>query len=227
MTAGIAHEVNNRWKHPAVLGTADEERRILRDKERPEIIHDEAKRAAKIMSELLSFKQGAGYKKRRLNIQKIIKALLERRRYEQSVKNISVYANLPDKPLYVKGSPVEINQALLNVLINAEEALSIRKYGTIIVTARTEQNWLKINIADDGPGIPDNNLGLVFHPFYTTKKVGEGTGLGLSTSYNIISRHDGLIRAENNDMGGATITIELPLAEAPARKIRKKISHSV
>ncbi len=179
------------------------------------------------MSELLSFKQGAGYKKRRLNIQKIIKALLERRRYEQSVKNISVYANLPDKPLYVKGSPVEINQALLNVLINAEEALSIRKYGTIIVTARTEQNWLKINIADDGPGIPDNNLGLVFHPFYTTKKVGEGTGLGLSTSYNIISRHDGLIRAENNDMGGATITIELPLAEAPARKIRKKISHSV
>ena len=53
---------------------------------------------------------------------------------------------------------------------------------------------------------------MVFYPFYTTKQVGEGTGLGLSTCYGIVTAHNGLIRAENNDMGGATFTVELPLA---------------
>ena len=65
-----------------------------------------------------------------------------------------------------------------------------------------------VSVADNGTGIQEDKLNQVFHPFYTTKEVGKGTGLGLSTCYGIISRHDGLIRAENNEAGGATFTIE-------------------
>jgi len=214
MTAGIAHEVNNPLGSILLFSEL-----LMKEEISPgikkdlKIIHDEARRAAKIMSELLNFKQEASIQNRRLNMQKLINNLIERRKYEQNVNNISIYANLPDQPLYIKGNSVEINQVLMNILINAEEALSIRKYGTIIINARAEKSWLRLTIADDGPGIPNSNLGLIFHPFFTTKGVGEGAGLGLSTCYNIITRHDGLIRAENNDMGGATIIIELPLVE--------------
>ena len=72
--------------------------------------------------------------------------------------------------------------------------------------------------ADDGTGIPEENLYQVFYPFFTTKPVGEGTGFGLSTCYGIVTSHNGLIHAENNEMGGATFTVELPLAKSSRGK---------
>ncbi len=77
-----------------------------------------------------------------------------------------------------------------------------------LVLSRINGGWAMVSVADNGTGIPEDKLNQGFHPFYTTKEVGKGTGLGLSTCYGIISRHDGLIRAENNEAGGATFTIE-------------------
>ena len=98
-------------------------------------------------------------------------------------------------------------------MLNAEEALRKSKGRNIVVTTQTNGNWAKVSIADDGTGIAEENLSRVFHPFFSTKQVGEGTGLGLSTCYGIITAHGGLIRAENNDMSGVTFTVELPLAK--------------
>jgi len=101
----------------------------------------------------------------------------------------------------------------MNILLNAEEALREGNGGNIIIMTKAAEGWATISIADDGTGIPEENLSQVFYPFFTTKKVGEGTGLGLSTCYGIVTSHGGLIHAENNDMGGATFIVELPLAE--------------
>jgi len=84
---------------------------------------------------------------------------------------------------------------------------------------------LMVEVADNGPGILPEHLQQVFYPFFTTKPVGKGTGLGLSTCYGIATSHKGLIRAENNEMGGATFIVELPLAKSKKqRKSRKAVA---
>ena len=148
---------------------------------------------------------------RRLNLHKILTNVLEMRRYEERVQNINVSANLLDAPLYVKGDSSQLTQVFMNLILNAEEALRKSRDGNIIVTTQIDGEWIKVSNADNGTGIPQENLSQVFLPLFTTKKVGEGTGLGLSTCYGIITAHGGLIRAENNEMGGATFTVELPL----------------
>jgi signal transduction histidine kinase len=135
------------------------------------------------------------------------------RRYQERVQNIITSSNLQGGPLYVKGDLSQLTQVFMNLILNAEEALRECNGGNILITTQIDWEWAKVSIADDGTGIPEENLNQVFHPFFTTKKVGEGTGLGLSTCYGVITAHDGLIYAENNEMNGATFTVELPLAK--------------
>jgi signal transduction histidine kinase len=99
----------------------------------------------------------------------------------------------------------------MNILINAEEAVKAKKAGIINVDVSGDQEWIKVSVSDNGTGIPDENFEKIFLPFFTTKKEGEGTGFGLSTCYQIVTAHNGLIHAENNEMGGVTVTIELPV----------------
>ncbi|GAF94834.1 unnamed protein product [marine sediment metagenome] len=134
------------------------------------------------------------------------------RRYEEKVQNIDVSANLLKDPLYVKGDSSQLIQVFMNIMLNAEEALKESRGGNIVITTQIDGEWVKVSIADDGTGIAEENLSQVFYPFFTTKQAGGGTGLGLSTCYGIVTAHNGLIRAENNEMGGATFTVELPLA---------------
>ena len=85
----------------------------------------------------------------------------------------------------------------------------------MIRTSRIETG-VRLEFADDGPGIPPEAHGRIFDPFFTTKAVGKGTGLGLSLSHGIIERHDGRIWVDSTPGGGATFVIELPLDATPA-----------
>jgi len=213
MTAGIAHEVNNPLGcillYSELLASSDVPSQMKKDLK---VIHEEAKRATKIMTDLLTYGRRTKSQTRRLNLYNPLKKVLEMRRYEQKVQNITVSTNLAAGPLHVNGDSSQLMQVFMNLMLNAEEALRASNGGNIIITTETHDEWARVRIADDGPGIPPKNLNQVFYPFFTTKEIGEGTGLGLSTCYGIITGHDGLIRAENNEMGGATFTIELPLA---------------
>ncbi|MBN1600846.1 MAG: PAS domain S-box protein [Chitinispirillaceae bacterium] len=226
MTAGIAHEVNNPLGSILLLSEL-----LLKDnapdaiKKDLRIIHSEAKRAAKIMSTLLTYRKRTVTNNRRLNLNRIIKKVMDIRQYRQSVLNINQTTVLPQEPLYIRGDYSQLVQVFINVVINAEEALRDRVGGNIQITAQAEHQWVKIEISDNGCGISNENLDNIFHPFFTTKNVGEGTGLGLSTSYSVITSHNGLIRAENNESGGAKIIIELPLIED--KKKRKDITETV
>jgi len=214
MTAGIAHEVNNPLAsiilYSELLMADGVPRQARKDLK---VIHDEAKRAARIMTALLTYSRRVKPQMRRLDLHSVLKKALAMRWYEQRVQNISISTNLLGGPLYVKGNSSQLTQVFINLMLNAEEALGERNGGNIIITTQIDGERAKVSIADDGTGIPEENLGWVFHPFFTTKSIGEGTGLGLSTCYGIVTSHDGLIRAENNEMGGATFTVELPLAE--------------
>ena len=125
------------------------------------------------------------------------------------------YGELPPVPCY----PMQIKQVFMNLLVNAyqaiEEAVAIRAHpgaiGTVTLTTTPNDGGVLVEIADTGTGIAPDHLDRIFDPFFTTKKVGAGTGLGLSTSFNIIRRHGGTMRVESAVGRGTAFKIHLPL----------------
>jgi signal transduction histidine kinase len=111
----------------------------------------------------------------------------------------------------VSGDSLLMQQAILNILINAEQALSAVD-GPRRIEIRTLRRGsnVELQISDNGPGIPADVLPRLFEPFFTTKEVGKGTGLGLAISYGIVQEHGGKLHAANRPQGGAVFTLELP-----------------
>ncbi len=110
--------------------------------------------------------------------------------------------------------PSQLNQVFLNLLVNA--AQSISGQGTIRILTRQEDNQVRIDISDNGQGIAPQHLASIFEPFYTTKPVGEGTGLGLALSYNIIKAHHGRIEVDSSPGKGTTFSLWLPIKQNEA-----------
>ena len=108
----------------------------------------------------------------------------------------------------------EINQVLVNLLINAGQAIENR--GTIVITTGAEDGEAWISIADSGCGIPADVLPRIFDPFYTSKPIGRGTGLGLAIAYSIVSKHHGRIEVESEPGAGTTFRVVLPVEQPPA-----------
>jgi PAS domain S-box-containing protein len=223
MTAGIAHEVNNPLGsillYSELLMAGDIPRPLRRDLK---VIHDEAKRAARIMTDLLTYSRRMGSQGRRMDLHKVLKKVIEMRRYTELVRNINITVDLHEEPIHVVGNSSQLTQLFMNLILNAEEALEGSNGGNISITTRADEEWVTISVADNGPGIPLENLQQIFYPFFTTKPTGKGTGLGLSTCYGIVTAHKGLIRAEQNETGGATFIIELPLARPRKQKRPQK-----
>ena len=117
------------------------------------------------------------------------------------------YGTLP----LVRCLPSQLNQVFMNLLVNAAQAIS--RDGVITIRTGIENDWARIEIADNGAGIAPQNLRRIFDPFFTTKPVGLGTGLGLSVSYNIIRKHGGEITVESRPGVGTIFTIRLPMGE--------------
>jgi len=125
------------------------------------------------------------------------------------------YGDLPPVPCY----PMQLKQVFMNLLVNAyqaiEDAVEARSHptaiGTVTLTTAPHDGGVLIDISDTGTGIAPDHLDRIFDPFFTTKKVGAGTGLGLSTSFNIVRRHGGTMRVESELGRGTTFRIHLPL----------------
>jgi two-component system, NtrC family, sensor kinase len=123
--------------------------------------------------------------------------------------NVLVNTNLQDSLPLVNVSPSEVQQVLLNLMNNSLDAMG-DKGGTISVTSRVDDNSVIVDVADDGPGIPEANLLRVFEPFFTTKPVGQGTGLGLSICYGIVKKMGGEILVESELGIGTTFHVYFP-----------------
>jgi PAS domain S-box-containing protein len=215
LASGIAHELNNPLT--GIIGLCQ----LLAEKDLPEdtkedlqLVYSEAQRAANIVSGLLSFARRHTPAKQPININDVISKVLELRAYEQKVNNIERVINLaPDLP-QVWADYFQMQQVFVNIVTNAEYfMLKAHKKGTLTITTERVEDIIRISFADDGPGIPEKDLGHVFDPFFTTKEVGQGTGLGLSISHGIVTAHGGRIYAESEQGKGATFVVELPIRE--------------
>ncbi len=125
------------------------------------------------------------------------------------------YAELPAIHCY----PMQLKQIFMNLLVNAYQAIEEKlgdsgQTGTIRLRTEPRGSDVLIEVSDTGAGIPSDQVGRIFDPFFTTKKVGAGTGLGLSTSYNIVQRHGGTILVESLPGKGTTFRVLLPVGRA-------------
>jgi len=118
------------------------------------------------------------------------------------------YGDLPR----VQGYPHQLNQVFMNLLVNAAQA--IEQQGEIKIATTADDAYVEIRISDTGSGIPEEILSKVFNPFFTTKEVGKGTGLGLHLAYNIVNKHNGTIGVESTVGEGTTFTIRIPVDAA-------------
>jgi PAS domain S-box-containing protein len=218
LVSGVAHELNNplasvmAFAQLLLAAPAD----IPPDREAIDAINQEAKRAAKIVANLLTFARQHQPERTVADLNRVVQDTLELRRYALRTAQVEIDTTLdPDLPL-TWADPFQLQQVVLNLLTNAEHALT-NWHGEkrITISTSTRGDQLIISVGDTGPGVPPENVSRIFNPFFTTKPVGEGTGLGLSISDGIVREHDGRIRVESQPGRGATFEIELPHSSPP------------
>ncbi len=125
-------------------------------------------------------------------------------------KEVSIEPDLAAPDAVIKGVPEELQQAITNLTQNAVDAVD--KGGHVWVRTRPEARSVRIEVADDGPGIPRDALARIFTPFFTTKAVGKGMGLGLTITRQVIKQHGGTLEVDSTPGQGTTFTIRIPLA---------------
>lgn len=230
MVSGVAHELNNALT--SIFGYAQLVRKRTRDFEwESEARHilEEGERARRIARNLLLFARGSKSERGPVNLNEIVVRTLEIRAYELRLENISVELALNQELPDALADGTQIQQALLNLLVNAEQAIrQAKESGHIwIRTRRVSADRIALEVADDGPGVPPEVVLRIFDPFFTTKPAGVGTGLGLSILYGIVHQHGGEVSVENRPGGGAAFTVELPSATSPAGEEKPYVIHAI
>jgi PAS domain S-box-containing protein len=212
MMAGAAHELNNPLT--AILGVSD----LLRERASDEatrrqfdIILQQARRAAAIVQNLLALAVPTGQKRLKVKVEEVIAKVIESHQKSLQQRNIVAEVTIAGKLPEVEGDPRLVAQVFANVLLNAEQAISsVRDKGTVRISLSQAGNNLLVEIADDGPGIPREIADKIYDPFFTTKRPGGGSGLGLTICLSVIKDHGGRIEVQASEGLGATFRIFLP-----------------
>jgi signal transduction histidine kinase len=219
LTANIAHELNSPLANilacfellqPAVAasGLAD-----------LEVVGAEARRCATIVKSLLSLARTQTLRPEAVDVVDVARRALQLRRARLHASSIKVTEVLAG-PVIVKGEPELLLQVVLNLVVNAEQAMeavpATARVLTVSATVDAAAKEVELVVDDSGPGVPEADRGHVFDPFFTTKSSGVGTGLGLSICAGIIRSHAGAISVAASPTGGASFRVRLPLGVGPS-----------
>ena len=214
LVGGAAHELNNPLT--AMMGYSDllsstdlsSEQRVLMQK-----IEQQVRRTRTLVSSLLSFAKQVPAEKTLVDINALVQTAVKLCLPQSRGPNVQVHTNFPSELPRVLGDSNQLLQVCLHITNNALYALTDTG-GVLTVTARLHDSFVVLEFADNGPGMEEADR--VFDPFYTTRPVGQGAGLGLSVCYGIIQEHNGKITCQNRPEGGAIFRIELPAVIDPA-----------
>lgn len=218
--AGIAHEINNPLtsilSHASLLTL---QRGGAADEASVNAIVQESKRTAELVKNLLAFSRKESKQLEVIGINELVKQAVNLKRYQLRVNNIQLQCEPCEISYPVLVSAQQMQQVLLNLLNNAEQAITKHaspnsRQGVIKVEAGRNGEKVFITVTDNGNGIPAHIMPYIFDPFFTTKNLGEGTGLGLSIAHTLVENHGGTILAKS-EPGNTVFTIELPLAQSP------------
>jgi PAS domain S-box-containing protein len=216
MIGGFAHELNNPLT--SILGVSE----LLQEGELGEsakkqmaMLHQQARRAAEIVQNLMYFSRPPAPGKSAVDLSELVTRTLHLHAYSLRKSNITVDF-LPEKNLpLVVSDPHQLMQVFLNLILNAEQAIrEERERGTLRIRVGQNGSSVWATFQDDGPGIAPDVVPNIFDPFYTTKRPGRGTGLGLSICKAVMKEHGGNVEAASAPGGGAVFTVTIPLAAA-------------
>ena len=219
LVSGVAHELNNPLSVIVGYGQLLLAREVPTAVLRPiELMVSQADRMAKIVRNLLLFARQRPAERTTVNINEVMEQTLALRINQLSVSGIAVEKKFARGLPSVMADPHQLEQVFLNLLLNAEQAMLEGKAGGRIIlntTVSRDGRMVHAEVIDDGPGIPQDALPHVFEPFFSTKPVGSGTGLGLSVSYGIVEEHGGHLVVESRP-GRTVFRLELPVVVSKA-----------
>lgn len=223
LVGGAAHELNNPLT--AMLGYSEllsstelnGEQRAITEK-----IVQQVRRTQNLTSSLLSFAKQAPLEKRLLDLNVLLGTTVKLNQPQLRTANVQVRTELGRNLPQIFGDANQLLQVFLHLTTNAMQAMSPRG-GDLAIRSHLSGDHIRLDFSDSGPGIEEP--GRVFDPFYTTRPVGHGAGLGLSACYGIVQEHKGKITCQNRPEGGAMFSIELPAAESQVSPIAG--SHSL
>ncbi|MBL1215722.1 MAG: PAS domain S-box protein [Ignavibacteriae bacterium] len=210
LAAGVAHEIGNPLTSISSLV------QILQRKTKEEftsqqlaIIKENIDRITRIVRELVDFSRTPSHDKQFIQITDVIKTALGIVKYDKRVKRVDFITSFDPNIPAVKIVPDQLLQVFVNILINSLDA--INGEGKIEVTTNKDDEYIYIEITDDGCGMDEETVNKIFNPFFTTKEVGKGTGLGLSVSYGIIKKFKGDIIVDSQINEGSKFLVKIPM----------------
>jgi len=216
MISGVAHELNNplaviRGYVELILNRHELPAQTRADLEK---VARESERTAKLVSNFLSFAREQPAHRERVELNELVKRLVELRDFDFRVGGIEVRLDLDDTLPAVSADTDQIQQVLVNLVNNAVQAMAeMAPPQRLTIRTKALQEMVQLVVSDSGPGVPGHIVPHIFEPFFTTKEVGTGTGLGLSIVHSIMADHQGRIFYEPAEGGGASFVLELPIGE--------------
>jgi PAS domain S-box-containing protein len=212
LTGSIAHEFNNPiyGLRNIIEQTREEEGLDAEIKSLLDLAVRECDRMAGLVRKLQGFYKPTDDTKSNVDIHQVLDDIEALAKKKMKVKGINLIKNYcPDLPtIYIVED--QVKQVLLNLINNAEEAISDN--GEITISTEFNDAYIKVRVQDTGEGIPQENLKLIFEPFFSTKGI-KGTGLGLSVCYGLVNAHGGNIEVASKPGEGSTFTLSLPIGE--------------
>jgi PAS domain S-box-containing protein len=170
----------------------------------------EALRCGSIVNNLLTFARQKNVEAKEIDLIEVVQTIMMLTKHQLESSQVEYELNLPKAPFKVYGDSTQIQQCLMNLIFNAIESMPEGGKLTISGGPDDEENMVWLSVADNGHGIKPEDLPHIFEPFYTTKVDGKGVGLGLSMTYGIIRKHNGIIEVNSNPSKGTVFKIKLP-----------------
>ncbi|MDD2714921.1 MAG: ATP-binding protein [Candidatus Wallbacteria bacterium] len=240
LAGGIAHDFNNMLQ--VITGSAG----MLKDKFRQDRVHTDlvnnvleaSRQASGLTGQLLAFSRKQVLEMKVLNPNSLIEGL-KKTYFKLLPENISFESRLSPEPMKILADQVQMQQVLINLVLNARDAISgagrIAVESSSLTEAEAERitrgelkgRCVMFTVSDTGCGMDNETIGKIFEPFFTTKEIGKGTGLGLSTVYGIVMQHCGRIMVESEPGKGSIFKVLIPMAEGKIEKEKKVLKKAV
>jgi signal transduction histidine kinase len=228
LAASVAHEINNPLS--GVLNLSMLMQRIVGENGIPpervaEVkrylnqISTETARVGRIVTDLLAFSRRSRPHRTNADLNTIIRSSTNLLAHKIKLANATLTLQLQETLPTLMCDPSQMQQVIINLVMNAADAVQARGGGTVTVRTSAATDHVKLDVADTGEGIAEENLSKIFDPFFTTKAEGKGSGLGLAVVYGIVDAHGGVIDVTSSVGVGTTFGITLPLEHDPAEAV--------